>query len=61
MMTEKKKKRGLLPMEEKMGLDDSSDYVEPTGIVAPTAEAELNAREKIQNVGSKVRNKMTGK
>ena len=73
----KKKKRGLVSMDEKMGLGEGSEYVtppsaaldpvaegglmtsSPMGIV-PTPEAGLNERDRKRNVGSKVRDRMTG-
>lgn len=59
----KKKKRGLGSMEEKMGLDETSDYVaqKPAGIL-PTAEQGLNERDQADpSVGSRVRDRMTGR
>ena len=58
----KKKKRGLVSMEEKMGLDEGSDYMTPPskGIV-PTPEQSLNEKDQQQTVGSRLRDRMTGR
>ncbi len=62
MINDKKKKRGLISMEEKMGIGEGSDYVAPPsrGIV-PTAEEGGNEIDPQRSVGSKVRNRMTGR
>ena len=56
----KKKKRGLVGMDEKMGLNEGTDHFVPKGIIA-TPEAELNERDQETSVGSKVRDRMTGR
>ena len=74
----KKKKRGLSPMSEKLGLGEGSEYVSPpsaalgpvtegglgspsfTGLI-PTPEQGLNERDQKRNVGSKLRDRMTGR
>ncbi len=62
MMNDKKKKRGLVSMEEKMGLNEGSDYVAPSsrGII-PTAADGGNDAGSQRQVASKVRDKMTGR
>ena len=60
MIDNKKKERGLIPMDEKMGLDQGTDYFTPKGII-PTPEAELNERDQETSVGSRVRDRMTGR
>jgi len=61
MINDKKKKQGLASMAEKMGLNEGSDYVTPAskGLIPPAAGGvdETNNR----SVGSKLRNRMTGK
>ena len=63
MLNEKKKKKGLSSMQEKMGMDESTDYVTPPhrGILSGSAEAGLNDSENGQDVASKVRERMTGR
>lgn len=74
----KKKKRGLAPMAEKLGLGEGSEYMAPpppaalgpvaegglgspaTGII-PSPEQGLNERDQKRSVGSKVRDRMTGR
>ena len=74
----KKKKRGLSPMAEKLGLGEGSEYKSPpssalgpvaegglgsasvTGLI-PTPEQGLNERDQKRNIGSKVRDRMTGR
>jgi hypothetical protein len=73
----KKKKRGLSPMSEKLGLGEGSEYVTPASAglgpmpgalappptvgIIPTPEQGLNERDQKRNVGSKVRDRMTGR
>ncbi len=61
--TNKKKKRGLGSMDEKMGLDEGTDFFSPKGhgILPGSAEAELNDRDQERSVGSRVRDRMTGR
>ena len=62
MINDKKKKRGLFSMAEKMGLSEGSDYVTPSknGIL-PTASNSGNETDSKQSVGSKIRDRMTGR
>ena len=78
----KKKKRGLSPMAEKLGLGEGSEYTSPpssalgpvaegglmvpstTGLkpgLIPTPEQGLNERDQKRSIGSKVRDRMTGR
>ena len=63
MIDHKKKKHGLMPMNEKMGLNEGSDYFSPKSRgILPTAEAELNERnQETKGLGNRVRNRMTGR
>lgn len=57
----KKKKRGLLPLDEKMGLDKTTEYNTPgapkPGLISEK-DSELMGGE---TAGDKVRNRMTGR
>ena len=62
MINDKKKKRGLLSMEEKMGLNEGSDYVTPSSNgILPTAGSGGNGENPKQSVGSRLRDRMTGR
>ena len=61
MINDKKKKRGLVSMEEKMGLNEGSDYVTPASNgILPSDTDGMETGSK-QSVGSRVRDKMTGR
>ena len=57
----KKKKRGLLPLNEKMGLDQTTEYNTPSaskpGLI-PDTESEKTG---VATVADEVRNRMTGR
>ena len=57
----KKKKRGLLPLNEKMGLDQTTEYNTPSapkpGLMSDT-ESENTG---VATVADEVRNRMTGR
>ena len=73
----KKKKRGLAPMTEKLGLGEGSEYVTPPSSalgpvadggltttfpgIVPSPEQGLNERDQKRNIGAKVRDRMTGR
>ena len=62
-MISKKKKRGLTSMQEKMGMNEGSDYMTPgsNSIIPSTAEEGLNERDRDRNVGDMVKDRMTGR
>jgi hypothetical protein len=57
----KKKRRGLLPLDEKMGLDQTTEYNTPgaskPGIVSDSDINNMGG----ETAGDKVRNRMTGR
>ena len=57
----KKKKRGLLPLNEKMGLDQTTEYHTPSapkpGLMSDTEVDNMGG----ETAGDKVRNRMTGR
>ena len=62
MINDKKKKRGLSSMAEKMGLNEGSDYVAtPSRGLIPPAASGADGADSQSTVGSKVRDKMTGR
>lgn len=53
-----KKKKGLLPLKEKMGLDKTTNYHSPEARHVPgSAEADLNEREN-PTMGDRIRSRI---
>ena len=60
--TDKKKKRGLASMEEKMGFGEGSEFVAlPNNGLIPPEVPNSNGVDSQRSVGSKVRDRMTGR